>query len=271
MAFTHKTVHANDRDEIWVQNKTSSIINPESNDPVTGKAVVEYVEDKMGNVGNEGVTMGQVNAAMAAQATETADEIRTAIEAIPAPVSEKVKTWIGLKCFRAEPIGQEIGVPPMEDVDFDVSGYCIMAYHNIVCVYAQLKCKRRLYEAYGDYNQEFVIGAMNDAIPQPMFHSFITFPITVREDAGTNGAGRTDSTGSIEAQENMVFYHWLHWKTTDFSGIWDEGGHASGSISYIGTNTCFDMPWYIQGPTSFIPPSDAKIMQAVEGEEDPPE
>jgi hypothetical protein len=51
MTFTHKIVHANGRDEIWVQNKTSNTLNPESNDPVTAKAVVEYVEDKMAGVG----------------------------------------------------------------------------------------------------------------------------------------------------------------------------------------------------------------------------
>jgi hypothetical protein len=47
MTFTHKIVHANDSDEIWVQNKTSSKLNIESNDLATANAVVGYVEDKM--------------------------------------------------------------------------------------------------------------------------------------------------------------------------------------------------------------------------------
>jgi hypothetical protein len=48
MTFTQKIVHANGRDEIWVQTKTNNTLNTESNDPVTAQAVVEYVEDKMG-------------------------------------------------------------------------------------------------------------------------------------------------------------------------------------------------------------------------------
>jgi hypothetical protein len=43
MSFTHKIVHVNDRDEIWVQNQTNNTLNPESNDPVTAKAVRDAI------------------------------------------------------------------------------------------------------------------------------------------------------------------------------------------------------------------------------------
>jgi hypothetical protein len=43
MTFTHKIVHANDKDEIWVQNKTNNALNPDSNDPVTAKTVTDAI------------------------------------------------------------------------------------------------------------------------------------------------------------------------------------------------------------------------------------
>jgi hypothetical protein len=43
MTFRHKIVHANDGDEISVQNKTSNTLNPESNDPVTAKAFADAI------------------------------------------------------------------------------------------------------------------------------------------------------------------------------------------------------------------------------------
>jgi hypothetical protein len=46
MSFGHKVVHANDQDEIWLQTKTNNTLNPQSSDPATAKAVVEYVEKK---------------------------------------------------------------------------------------------------------------------------------------------------------------------------------------------------------------------------------
>jgi hypothetical protein len=68
MTFTHKIVHANDRDEIWVQNKSNNTINTDSNDPVTAKAVVEYVE-----------------------------------KTIPS----NIQMWIGEQCFRSNPSAPE--------------------------------------------------------------------------------------------------------------------------------------------------------------------
>jgi hypothetical protein len=43
MSFTHKIVHHNDRDEIWVQNKTDSTLNTKTNDTVTAKAVADAI------------------------------------------------------------------------------------------------------------------------------------------------------------------------------------------------------------------------------------
>jgi hypothetical protein len=245
MTFTHKIVHANDRDEIWTRAKTNDTLNPDSNDPVTAKAVVEYVEEKLGGGGDEAVTMDPVN-----EAITTA--VAAAIAAIPKPVPEKVKTWVGLQCFNPASTAC-----PLNTTDFDIRGYCIMVYHNVVIVHAWLVTKRRLYEVYGE-DAILNIGEIYDAILKPIvLRGKPSFPfVYLAESSHERISG---SFGVFEFEDNggsLRLLHLLDWKSTSDYDKWKVDYPTVGTGCYYGSNTPFNAGSYAYDPTNYeLPPN----------------
>jgi hypothetical protein len=80
-----------------------------------------------------------------------------------------------------------------------------MVCQNVVCVYAQLKCLRELWDVHEDITQKLLIGEMNDAIPKPLRQSFMTFPIATSYIEQDGGSIRNDSFGELEGRPTIPF------------------------------------------------------------------